>query len=234
MQKGANEKGSLCCLGHKETQWGSDWAAAFYHSASLSHTQIHTSSKSKLLLNYSCVNITSKHTQHKFHFTVLSHTQAHTLLLSVNPHIHFILGLTDLCLLNLSATWMEETGWRETPCQSLWNTLSLTIGGKKTNLTEKNCSEIMSDPHIHDVFKSHIRKSFMWKWCLLFFFLLAWVQTAFAIHGCKRITDVPQLLNRNTLQTHQRASECPPHGDILEFKRRPVHSGTREETPRPH
>lgn len=137
MQKGANEKGSLCCLGHKETQWGSDWAAAFYHSASLSHTQIHTSSKNKLLLNYSCVNITSKHTQHEFHFTVLSHTQAHTLQLSVNPHIHFILGLTDLCLLNLSATWMEETGWRETPCQSLWNILSLTVGGKKTNLTEK-------------------------------------------------------------------------------------------------
>lgn len=137
MQKGANEKGSLCCLGHKETQWGSDWAAAFYHSASLSHTQIHTSSKNKLLLNYSCVNITSKHTQNEFHFTVLSHTQAHTLQLSVNPHIHFILGLTDLCLLNLSATWMEETGWRETPCQSLWNILSLTVGGKKTNLTER-------------------------------------------------------------------------------------------------
>lgn len=84
MQKGANEKGSLCCLGHKETQWGSDWAA-FYHSASLSQTQIHTSSKNKLLLNYSCVKLTSKHTQKKFHFTALSHTHSHTLRSPQSP-----------------------------------------------------------------------------------------------------------------------------------------------------
>lgn len=61
MQKGADDKGSLCCLGHKETQWGSEWAADFYHSGSLSFsltvTFAVTSSKNKLLLNYSCVNL---------------------------------------------------------------------------------------------------------------------------------------------------------------------------------
>lgn len=61
MQKGANDKGSLCCLGHKETQWGSEWAADFYHSGSLSFslmlTFAVTSSKNKLLLNYSWVNL---------------------------------------------------------------------------------------------------------------------------------------------------------------------------------
>lgn len=44
------------------------------NSLCFSHTQIHTSPKNKLLLNYSWVNMTSKHTQNQFYLTVPSHT----------------------------------------------------------------------------------------------------------------------------------------------------------------
>lgn len=86
-----------------------------------------------------------------------------------------------------------------------------------------------SDPHDHDAFKSHIRKYIFFllllqKLGLLFIVLCllsALVQAAFAIDGCKRMTDVPQLLNR----TAQRSRVSRPLCDISEFKRRPLHLG---------
>lgn len=213
MQKGANELVLPGSQGNPMRKW----LKCCLLSRCFSLTQIHTSSKNKLLLNYSCVNITSKHTQNEFHFTVLLHTRAHTLKPSINPQIHFIFGLTDLCLLNLSATWMEETGWRETPCQSLWNTLCpSTVCGKKKNLTERSAlsscqtqTSMMPSSHTletvlckNDVCSSS-SSACCWRWCRqlsqftvakeLLMFHNYWIETRFKPtrdHGNVRYTAI--------------------------------------------
>lgn len=84
--KGANEKGSLCCLGHKETQWGSDWAAAFYHSASLSHTDSHKlKEQAPLKLQLCKYNIQTYTKRVSFHCT-FTHSGTHSAALGQPSH----------------------------------------------------------------------------------------------------------------------------------------------------
>lgn len=205
MQKGANDKGSLCCLGHKETQWGSDWILTFITlvqslSRTHTHTDTHTCSMNKQLLHYCCVNVQMHTKQVSFHYT-FTHTHTH-FALNQPRTIHAYLGWQIFDLLIFQQTWMEETGCRETPTSLIMKLmLPLTVREKEKSdwrtasmsSSQENFPSFLH-PSIHDAFKIHFINSLIQlkisktKMCLLFLFV------SFVIRDCKRVTQVPRRL----------------------------------------